>query len=316
VKRETLSVVLLALLAVVALGVAAATLDTAVTVDDGGGLGGGAGDGSGPSDPDEISPSATPGGPTTLTFPPICYPFLREPPALLVFAGVLTAIGALAYHDTESWFAASVVAGTVGFPVGVLWVAVSACRTPESADEFDFGLVGEEDGIILPGGGGGSGLAGGSGSVSTPEAVFVAVVVVALIASLLVLVAAAGDDDETTGASRGEAPEPETPDPDLAAVAQTAGEAAARIESADGDNEVYRAWREMTEALDVDRPASATPAEFATAAVAAGVAEEPVAELTEVFEQVRYGGADPTDERERRAAAALRQIEATHGVNG
>jgi len=123
-------------------------------------------------------------------------------------------------------------------------------------------------------------------------------------------------DDETAGASRSDDPDPETPDPDLAAVAQTAGEAAARIESADGDNEVYRAWREMTEALDVDRPASATPAEFATAAVAAGVAEEPVAELTEVFEQVRYGGADPTDERERRAAAALRQIEATHGVNG
>ena len=72
----------------------------------------------------------------------------------------------------------------------------------------------------------------------------------------------------------------------------------------------------MRGALAVARPASATPAEFATAAVAAGVAEEPVAELTEVFEQVRYGGADPTDERERRAAAALRQIETTHGVNG
>ena len=313
-KRETLSTALLALLAVVALGVAAATLDSAVTVDGGGGFGGGVEGGAGPTDdPDEISPSETPGSPLVLTLPPICYPVLRRPPALLLLAGTLLTIGALAYRETGSRFAASVVAGTVGFPVGVLWYGLSKCRDPATADALDVGLAGEEEGLLPAGGGGGSGLAGGSGNVSTPEAAFVAVVILAVVVSLLALVAAAGDDDASSGSGGRAEPEPDPADPDLAAVARTAGRAADRIEGDAGDNGVYRAWREMTEALDVDRPASATPAEFATAAVEAGVDEGPVSELTEVFERVRYGGADPTDDRERRAAAALRRIEAEHG---
>lgn len=312
-KRETLWTALLALLAVVALGIAAATLDSAVAVDGGGGFSGGVEGGAGPTDdPGEVSPSETPGGPTVLALPPICYPVLRSPSALLLLAAGLLVIGTLAYHDTGSRFAAAVVAGTVGFPVGVVWYGLSSCRDPETAGEL--GLAGEEEGLLPAGGGGGSGLAGGSGNVSTPEAVFLAVVVLAILVSLLVLVAAAGDDDEASPGSRGPAePEPDRTDPDLAAVARAAGEAADRIEGDAGDNEVYRAWRGMTEALEIDRPASATPTEFAAAAIEAGVDEEPVSELTEVFERVRYGGADPTDDRERRAAAALRRIEAEHG---
>jgi hypothetical protein len=313
VKRETLSTALLALLAVVALGVAAATLDSAVAIDGGGGFSGGVESGAGPTEnPGEISPSESPGGATTLSLPPICYPVLRRPPALLLLAGSLLAIGAFAYHDTGSRFAAAVVAGTVGFPVGVVWYGLASCRDPETAGELDLGLAGEEEGLLPAGGGGGAGLGTGSGSVSTPEAVFLAVVVGSILVSLLVLVTAAGDDDDAGSGGRAE-PEPEPTDPDLAEVARTAGAAAARIEGDAGDNGVYRAWREMTEALEVDRPASATPAEFAAAAVEAGVDEEPVSELTEVFERVRYGGADPTDDRERRAAAALRRIEAEHG---
>ncbi|GAA0514648.1 protein of unknown function [Halorubrum aquaticum] len=313
-KRETLSTALLALLAVVALGVAAATLDSAVAVDGGGGFSGGVEGGAGPTDdPGEISPSETPGGPTMLALPPVCYPVLRQLPALLLLAGALIAIGAFAYRDTGSRFAAAVVAGTVGFPVGVIWYGLSSCRDPESVGELDLGLAGEEDGLLPAGGGGGAGLGSGSGSVSTPEAAFVAVVLIAILVSLLVLVAAAGDDEDESGRSVPAEPDPDPADPDLAAVARTAGEAADRIEGDAGDNEVYRAWREMTEALEIDRPASATPGEFATAAVEAGVDEEPVSELTDVFERVRYGGADPTDDRERRAAAALRRIEDEHG---
>ncbi|WP_281195155.1 DUF4129 domain-containing protein [Halorubrum sp. F4] len=313
-KRETLSTALLALLAVVALGIAAATLDSAVAVDGGGGFSGGVEGGAGPNDdPGEVSPSETSGGPTVLALPPICYPVLRSPSALLLLAAGLLVIGALAYRDTGSRFAAAVVAGTVGFPVGVVWYGLSSCRDPVTPGELDLGLAGEEEGLLPAGGGGGSGLAGGSGNVSTPEAVFLAVVVLAILVSLLVLVAAAGDD-ETPPGSRGPAePEPDPTDPDLAELARTAGKAADRIESDAGENGVYRAWREMTEALEIDRPASATPTEFAAAAVEAGVDEEPVSELTDVFEQVRYGGADPTDDRERRAAAALRRIEAEHG---
>jgi hypothetical protein len=37
-----------------------------------------------------------------------------------------------------------------------------------------------------------------------------------------------------------------------------------------------------------------------------------VAELTRLFETIRYGGATPTEERERRAVEALRRIESTY----
>jgi hypothetical protein len=81
------------------------------------------------------------------------------------------------------------------------------------------------------------------------------------------------------------------------------------------ENEVYLAWREMTGHLDVPRPETSTPAEFATAAEAVGMNDAHVEELTELFREVRYGGAAPTEDREQRALAALRDIESTYGGN-
>ncbi len=314
-KRQTLVAVLLALLAVVALGVAAATLDSAVT-SDGGGIGTGAPSDTGPSETtDRTSPTTTPGGEIDLSVPAICYPSLREPPALLLFGLALVAVGGLVYRDTGSAFAGVVVATALGVPTSVVVLLLSLCRPLEPPEGIDLGLGGNENGTLPEGGGGdgGVGFGDGSGGVSTPEILFVAVVVLALVASLLVLLATAGDDAGTERPDGSEREAPEASDPSLAALARTAGEAADRIETAEGGNEVYRAWREMTEVLDVDRPASSTPSEFADAAVAAGVAEEPVARLTDVFERVRYGGEDPTDDRERRAVEALRRIEETHG---
>ncbi|KKF38992.1 hypothetical protein FK85_32195, partial [Halorubrum saccharovorum] len=152
----------------------------------------------------------------------------------------------------------------------------------------------------------------GEGAASAPELLFVLLVIAALAASVGVLLLAGGDDEATPGAGAAE-DDPEDSEPDLTAVGRTAGEAADRIEESDAENEVYRAWRDMTTVLDVDRPASSTPAEFAAAAVDAGVDEEPVATLTEVFERVRYGGEDATDDRERRAVEALRRIEERYG---
>ncbi|MBP1922181.1 hypothetical protein J2751_001187 [Halorubrum alkaliphilum] len=312
-KRETLVAVLLALLAVVALGVAAATLDTAVTVD-GGGFGGGEAGSAGPGETaDTPSPTASPGGETELDIPELCYEFLWEPPALLVFGLALLGVGSLAYRDTGSLVAGTAVAALVGFPIGLLMYLLSLCEPLELGERTDVGLGGEGNGTLPGSGGGDGGLGSGSGTVSTPEALFVAIVVVAILASLLVLLAASGDDETTVGDDESTPDEPESAEPDLAAVARTAGEAADRIESESAENEVYRAWREMTEVLDVDRPASSTPAEFAAAAVDAGVDEESVTQLTAVFERVRYGGEDPTDDRERRAVEALRRIEEAHG---
>lgn len=78
------------------------------------------------------------------------------------------------------------------------------------------------------------------------------------------------------------------------------------------ENAVYRAWAEMTDALDIDRPETSTPTEFADAALEAGLHPDDVSELTALFEEVRYGTAEPTAEREDRARDALRRIEQTY----
>ncbi|MFO8115983.1 MAG: DUF4129 domain-containing protein [Halorubrum sp.] len=310
-KRDTLAAVLLALLAVVALGVAAATLDSAVSL--GGGGFGGAGEEGGPSgEGGDVGLTPSPSGGGTVSLPPACYEFLREPPALVAFAAALLALAWVIYRDTNSVLATGVVVGAMGSPVAVLGWALSTCRPADGEIEFSLGATGVDEGGFLPEGGGGAGLGGGEGAASTPELLFALVVVVALVASVAVLLGAGGDDEPEAGeAAAGSDDEPD--EPDLRAVGRTAGAAADRIERSDADNGVYRAWRDMTEALDVDRPASSTPAEFAAAAVDAGVDEGPVADLTAVFERVRYGGEEATAERERRAAEALRRIEERHG---
>jgi len=313
VKRDALLAVALALLAVVALGVAAATLGSAVSLG-GGGFGGPQGDapsaGDGSGDPG-LSPS--PGGDTSLAIRPLCYESLREPPAVLLLSGLVVGVAALAYRDTRSPLAALSVAAAVGVPIWLLWAVLTACGSPSTETEFSFGVAGPDDGVLPEGAAGGGGAGGGAGAASAPELLFALLVIAALVASVGVLLLAGGDDEATPGAGAAAEDDPEESEPDLAAVGRTAGKAADRIEESDADNEVFRAWRDMTAALDVDRSASSTPAEFAAAAVDAGVDEEPVATLTEVFERVRYGGADPTDDRERRAVEALRRIEKRYG---
>lgn len=315
-KRDTLAAVLLALLAVVALGVAAATLDSAVSLGSGGFGGSGETPGTGDTaDEEGVSPS--PSGAASVSLPVVCYDVLREPPALLLFAGIVLLFAGIAYRDTGSLFAAAAVATAVGFPLGAVWWLLSLCRPLDGEFDFSIGTGGQDGGLLPEGAEGGSGIGGGEGAASAPEFVLVLVVLVALVASVAVLFAAGGDDEADSGEAAMAADDSDGGGPDLGVVGRTAGEAADRIEaSSDADNQVYRAWRDMTEVLDVDRPASSTPAEFATAAVEAGVDEEPVTDLTAVFERVRYGGEDPTADRERRAVEALRRIEERYGSEG
>lgn len=94
------------------------------------------------------------------------------------------------------------------------------------------------------------------------------------------------------------------------AMGRLAGEAADRIEQASSvDNEVYRAWFDMTQVLAVPNKETVTPGEFERAAVEAGLPEDAVTELTTLFNEVRYGGDDP-DIHTERAVAVLREIEA------
>ena len=147
---------------------------------------------------------------------------------------------------------------------------------------------------------------GRSSLLSVPGAVF-GVVALALVAAAVMLRSVRGSTDETDGAAEGEG------DPDAAAAAAAAGRAADAVadagsEESDLSNAVYRAWYEMTAALDVADPETATPGEFADAARGAGLDTDAVADLTTVFEAVRYGD-EPARDYEDRALAALRAIE-------
>ena len=312
--RRTLVAVGLALAAVVALGVAAATLDTAVEPGSGGlPSGGGA-----PSEDadfgidnrtDEQDPPDNDDFDLSAGSLPYCYPWLNSPTALGAIVGVFALGMGIAYVRTDSVLPPAAFLAAFGPPVFFAHTLLTRC-TPGSGWAILASLLSDLRGPFVTGEGGAVGV-GGAG-VSAPTAALGIVLFVALLAAVFLLFIATGDE---TQAASGETSDDDDTDGDgVAAVARVAGEAAARIEAdADADNEVFRAWAAMTDHLDVERPESSTPTEFALAAVDAGMADEDVRELTGLFESVRYGRAEATQDREERAVAALRRIETEYG---
>ncbi|WP_246985939.1 DUF4129 domain-containing protein [Halorientalis marina] len=100
--------------------------------------------------------------------------------------------------------------------------------------------------------------------------------------------AAGGTDTRNRGAASGEVPGP----PDAPAT-----------------NDVYRAWATLTDRVDVARHETATPGEYARAAVERGLDRDVVERLRAMFTAVRYGDAPVTDERERAARAAADRLD-------
>lgn len=308
--RNTALTVGVAVLAVVALSLAAATLDSATVQE------GGSGIGAGPSDSSGFGSGASGGFGTAgesrdgSPIPSLCYPWLADPLAVLGIVGAFLLMGAITYYQTRTLLVPVSLTLAFGIPVGLVWARLAFCPGDRSGGGGGLfaGSGGNATGIF-PAGGGSSGLVQGTAqTVSTPSVLLAILLVVALAGSVLMLFVASGDEEETV-----EGPGEESPDPDVAAVGRAAGDAADRIErDADVENGVYRAWVEMTDHLDVENPRSSTPAEFATAAVDAGMASDDVDELTRLFEEVRYGGEDVTSEREQRAVSALRRIEAAY----
>ncbi|RDI71331.1 DUF4129 domain-containing protein [Halopelagius longus] len=310
-KRSAGRTLALALLALVALGVAAATIDTAVTGGAGGGVGPSGATGAGPTTVDDVGP-AEEGGSGGGLFGPVCIPFLTRPLVmvglLVLFAGVVAAT----YRKTRSVLPPLAVFVSFGVPGYVLWAFLTVCSVEGSTS------AGVVPGAGLPnvsapiGGGGASGS--GGGALTAPSAVFGLVLALALVGAVALLVLSTGDDEASDAAVDEDA---EEPDVDVGDIGRAAGAAADRIErDADVENEVYRAWGEMTDLLDISNPKASTPGEFADAAVAAGMARDDVTELTRLFEDVRYGGEAPTEEREARAIEALRRIESTYAGAG
>jgi hypothetical protein len=76
----------------------------------------------------------------------------------------------------------------------------------------------------------------------------------------------------------------------------------------DPQNRVSRAWFEMMERLGVQDEAALTPRELAVLAKHRGADPDVVWSLTEVFEEVTYGGAPVTDRRRERATRQLERF--------
>ncbi|PSP77767.1 DUF4129 domain-containing protein [Halobacteriales archaeon QS_1_68_20] len=301
--RDTLRVAVVALLAVLALSAAAATLDTATSTGGGMGPSDSGGQGFDDDEGDSVLPSEENDGGTLFggngMAPTTCYDQLRDP--RIIAAVVLVVVAALLVirHRYDTIVSAAFLMA-FGIPGGIIYMLLAACPTPSNEDG---GIL--PDGGDLPEGGGMLGDEVGRTVPSAPSLLMLALLAGAFLLAAFVIVRGTDDDEE-------ELPEAEVPEPDdrAAAVAAVAGEAADRIE-ADGDleNEIYRAWREMVGLLDVSNPRATTPGEFADAAADAGIERGDVDELTELFEAVRYGGFEATEDRERRAVSALRRIE-------
>ncbi|WP_254829481.1 DUF4129 domain-containing protein [Haloglomus salinum] len=298
-NREQVASGLLALLAVLALGGIAATLDTATGAD---GVGTGEGDGSGVGSDSRFSL----GGGVEQLDPP--EGFLPDWARTLLSVVVLL-VGIYGTYELYREYGAGqlVTAATVGVVVALVLYGLLSLLRPSELGAGSGPQSGEPS---LPTGGGGSAADTVSQAVDPPTALLAALGLV-LLGAVAVIVRTSGDQRVTLAT-------PDTPEPpsesDVESVAEAAGRAADRLDAADDlENAVYRSWHEMTAHLDIERPDASTPAEFADAAVAAGMDRDDVAELTRLFEAVRYGDAPATAERAERATAALRRIERTYG---
>jgi len=274
----------IAFLAVLAVAFAAGTLDSAATTT--------------PEGTGGIGPDGEGGGLLPPPRPPqpletvVEIPYLSELVSILVAVAVLLAVVYAIRHPKSTVRA-------------ILLLAVVLATIPILARLFGRQSGGNGSAPVY-GNGSLPGAAGGSGSdalapIAPPSTLLliVGLVVGAAILAAVVRSREAGDDE----------PGGESVD-DAAAVGRAAGRAADRIErDADADNEVYRAWREMTDLLDVPDPDTSTPGEFADAAVEAGLGRDDVDALTRLFEDVRYGGREASPARERSAVSVFRRIE-------
>jgi hypothetical protein len=316
-NRSTLKVAVVALLAATAIAAVAGSVDDARTGEGG----------ASPATPDqteETVTAVTTSDPADRTVTAVdrsgrnreCTPAGERP---LLWFGVVSGLGLVVggvyvQRGQMPAFAVAMICLVLLFFAYTLFgvCTTGAIPTPENRSGAEENNETRTDFSPDESSGAGEGQTGGAQDL--PLAVVAVIAVLAVAAVGAVLVTREDDDDpfEALEESDGEHGEEGLVDVDEFAAA--AGRAADRIEDTDDvDNEIYRAWVEMTAHLDVPHPESSTPGEFAVAAVDAGVDREDVRELTDLFERVRYGHTAATNERENRALDALRRIEAQYG---
>lgn len=307
---------LLALLCLVVVAFAAATLDRTTTQESGVGLGSN-------NPQDDLGSENTPTTPaenvgsndSRFSFfdielgqgapLSICIGWLQQPLVQLGLVAALVGVF-LAARRLRSTSVGLALVFVIGYPGVFIYLILTSCRSFGLPDIGNPGKATEQ----------GGGLFGGGTTVPSPslpsQLLLIAVVVTLVVVAAVVLTSdhdlrredeEADDDDEDTAEESA----------DVAAIGRSAGRAADRLEyGGEFENEIYRAWAEMTEHLAVDSPVSSTPTEFATTAVEAGMDSGDVDRLTTLFEEVRYGDAAATEEREAAAVETLRRIESAY----
>ena len=301
-------VLLVALLVVVAFGLTAATLTNPMEPSSSSGSGPGAGPGvdSGTTETGQRSQTNTTasGGQLPISGGGACFPFLTSGTFLALAALAFLVAGLLLRRRTTT-AAAIVILLAFFMPLTLLHGLFTKCGVSENITASDVASINGTNQTLSGTSGNGSG--GAAEVITTPPAMVVIVLVVAVL--LLLLVIRGSSDDEFED----EDPESDS-DETLDDIAKMAGDAADRLEGeADLENAVYQAWWDMTDHLDSPSHETTTPAEFAEAAREAGMQARHVDTLTDLFREVRYGGEPVTEQRERRALDALRDIEATYG---
>lgn len=290
--KDTTRSLVIAILAILAVAVAAATIESTVIPDTSGP--------EGPNGPGEADDGGLLPPPQSGPSPgeSIEIPFLSE---IVTIVAVLAVIVTLLYLYRH-WRTVFKTVVAIALILGLLFVLFEILGPPPVSPPP---MPEPGNGNLLGGGGG-----GGSDTTeqpSLPTVLLLVILLAVLLGTVVALVRTTPDDGESTPDSA------DADEIDTAAVGEAAGRAADRIEGEGGlENEIFRAWHEMTELLDVSRPETSTPGEFATAAVDAGLGRQDVDELTRLFEDVRYGNLEPTADREQRAIAVFRRIEDRH----
>ncbi|QSG01678.1 DUF4129 domain-containing protein [Natranaeroarchaeum sulfidigenes] len=292
--NESTRSAIIAGMAIFAVAYAAATLESTIQPEGGGGDGT-IGDGDGGSGVVPVAQSESPPGET------ITIPFLDEILAILAVALLVGLIAYVLIYRRQAFAMFLVIVASL-VVLYLLSTVLDPTAIPPDVPELE---PGDETPV---GDGSGEGWGDGTGVDPTqpsPSALLVVLIVgLSVIGGVLALLRTPTDDsDESTQQSTGGGE-------NAAAIGRAAGRAADRLEAeVDVDNEVYKTWREMAELADVDTPESSTPGEFADAAVETGLGRADVTELTRLFEDVRYGNAEPSEERERQAITIFRRIE-------
>lgn len=309
--RDTGRVVAIAVLCCLAVVLAAATLPSMVENGGSGGGFGGADGGASDVEEEDEPPAADSGteGDEAFEFSGLCIAALDSELGFLALVLGAVGIAALATRSYDTRVTLMLSVALLPLVVLVFVVLTGGCGTqtldpPAPPADIQPPTENESGGPL--GGGDGDGPVSGP---TLPSLLVLTVLLVTVVGAVTALFY--GGDDEGRDSTDPVAEPDDTVQ--RGALGRAAGEAADRIEEGDDfENDVYRAWREMTEPLSVDRPDSSTPGEFAAAARDAGLDPSHVDELRTMFEDVRYGDRPVTDDRERRAVEILRRIEATY----